>query len=245
MRPVRRPLIGIAVAALLATLALGASTAMAFHIPGAFYVGTHSDGGAVSFRVSADGSQVIGFRVEDYETEFCDVDFVRHNDGVPIVNNAFSFSSGLLEFAYSGSFPGVQFAQGTYSDTECDTGTLTWAARTSASPAGSAECIAAQAPAVEAETALAAAQTKVKRANGKFRRSIRQTKGAKRAVRRTVKGKRNAGVKRRARQRLAGTVRKRSRANQELRRAKRERTQATTSLTQAQAAKTAVCGPGI
>jgi hypothetical protein len=243
MRRAHRPLIGIVAAAALATLTLGASTAMAFHIPGAFYTGTHSDGGTVSFLVSPDGAQVTGFRIEDYETEFCDVDFIRHNAGAPIVNNAFTFSSGLLEFGYSGSFPGVQLAQGTFSDTECETGTLTWTARTTASPAGSAECIAAQAPATEAETALVAAQAEVKRANRKFRRGIRQAKGAKRAIKRAAK--RNAGARRSARRKLRRAVRKRSRANRELRRAKRGRTQATTVLTQAQAAKTAVCGPGI
>lgn len=239
-----RPFVAI-VAAVTMLMVGGASTASAFHIPGALYTGTHSDGGDVSFRVSANGTTAQFFRVEDYETDFCDVDFIMHTAGAPIVNHAFTFSSGLLEISYSGTFPGVQLAQGTFSDTECATGTLTWTARTTASPAGSEECIAAQGPATEAEAAFAAAQSKVTRANKKFRRGIRQAKNAKRAVKRATKKKASTKVKRKTRKRLRRAVRKRTRFSRELRRARNARTQAATVLTQTQAAKTAVCGPGV
>ncbi|HEX5376362.1 MAG TPA: hypothetical protein VFW48_09410, partial [Solirubrobacterales bacterium] len=169
-----RSFTAVVVIATLLMLAGGVSTASAFHIPGATYTGTHSGGGTVSFKVSLDGNSIRNFRVEDYETEFCAVEFIEHGAGASVVNNAFSFSSSLLEFAYSGSFPGIQLAQGTFSDTECDTGTLTWTASTTASPAGSAECIAAQGPATEAEAAFAAARAKVELTNGKFMRSIKQ-----------------------------------------------------------------------
>jgi len=236
----------IAIVAAVAMLMVGgASTASAFHIPGASYVGTHSDGGEVSFRVALDGTTIRSFRVEDYETEFCDVEFIQHTAGAPIVNHAFTFSSGLLEFSYSGTFPGVQVAQGTFNDTECDTGTLTWTARTTASPAGSEECIAAQGPATEAEAAFAAAQSKVTRASKKFRLGVRQAKNAKRAVKRAAKKSASTKVKRKTRKRLRKAVSKRTRFSRELRRARNARTQAATVLTQTQAAKTAVCGPGV
>lgn len=221
----------------------GVSTAAAFHIPGATYIGTHSGGGAVIFDISADGSTVTRFRVENYKTEFCDVAFLQHTGGAPIVNNSFNFSSSILEFGYSGTFPGVQVAQGTFNDTECATGTLTWTARTTASPAGSAECIAAQGPATSAETAFVATQTKVKRANEKLRRTVRQGKNAKRAVKRA--STKDVKIKQKALKRLQVAIRERNRANRELSRAKDARTQAADTLTQAQAAKTAVCGPGV
>lgn len=237
-----RPFIAIAAASIL-LLVGGASTAAAFHIPGATYIGTHSGGGAVIFDVSADGSTVTRFRVEDYKTEFCEVAFIQHTGGTPIVNNSFTFSSGLLEFSYSGTFPGVQLAQGTFNDTECETGTLTWTARTTASPAGSAECISAQGPAGQAEAALAAAQAKVKGANEKLRRSVRQTSNAKRAVKRAAK--KDAQAKRKALKKLRKSLRERNRAKRKLRQAQQGRTQAAATLAQAQAAKTAVCGPGV
>ncbi|HWM55141.1 MAG TPA: hypothetical protein VNO20_07125 [Solirubrobacterales bacterium] len=220
----------------------GVSTAGAFHIPSATYIGTHSGGGAVIFDVSADGSAVTRFRVENYKTEFCDV-AVFELPGAPIVNNSFSFSSAALKFSYSGTFPGVQLAQGTFNDTECATGTLTWTARTTASPAGSAECISAQGPATEAEAALVAAQAKVKRANEKLRRGVRQVKNAQRAVKRAAT--KDAEAKRKALASLRVAIRARTRANRELRQAKNGRTQAAKTLAQAQAAKTAVCGPGV
>jgi hypothetical protein len=237
---VYRPFIAIVAASLL-LLVGGASTAAAFHIPGATYIGTHSGGGAVIFDVSADGSTVTRFRVENYHTEFCDVAFLEHPGGTPIVNNSFSFSSSFLAFGYSGTFPGVQVAQGTFIDTECATGTLTWTARTTASPAGSAECISAQGPATEAEAALVAAQGKVKQANEKLRRGVRQAKNAKRAVKRAATDK----AKAKAQEKLRIAIRERARANRALGRAKAGRTQAAATLTQAQVAKTAVCGPGV
>lgn len=234
----------IAVAAATFLLVGGASTASAFHIPNAQYVGTHSAGGAVSFRVSIDGSSIRNFRVEDYETEFCDVEFVEHGAGAPIVNNAFAFNSELLEVSYSGTFPGVQLAQGTFTDDFCESGTLTWSATTTASPAGSAECIAAQGPAAEAAAAYAAAQAKVRQTNAKLRRNTRQVNNARRALRQAVKKKVKAQV-RKAQSRLRSAVKQRTRTSRELRRAKAASTQAAAVLTQAQAAKTAVCGPGV
>ncbi|HEX7293775.1 MAG TPA: hypothetical protein VF259_04455 [Solirubrobacterales bacterium] len=237
-----RPFIAVVMTSFL-FLVGGVSTAGAFHIPGATYVGTHSGGGAVIFDVSADGSSVTRFRVENYHTEFCDVAFIQHTGGAPIVNNSFTFSSGLLEISYSGTFPGVQVAQGTFNDTECATGTLTWTARTTASPAGSAECIAAQGPAAAAEAAFTAAQAKVKRANEKLRRTVRQEKSAKRAVKRA--SKKEAKAKQKALKRLQAAIRERNQANRELNRAKDARAQAAETLAQVQSAKTAVCGPGV
>ncbi len=220
----------------------GVSTASAFHIPGATYIGTHSGGGAVIFDVSADGSTITRFRVENYKTEFCDV-AVFELPGAPIVNNSFSFSSAALKFSYSGTFPGVQLAQGTFNDTECATGTLTWTARTTASPAGSAECISAQGPAAAAEAAFAAAQAKVKVANEKLRRSVRQASNAKGAVKRAAKN--DAQAKQKAQKKLRKALRERNRAKRGLRQAQQGLTQAAATLAQAQAAKTAVCGPGV
>jgi hypothetical protein len=239
-----KPLIAV-VAATTLLLVGGASTASAFQIPSAQYTGTHSAGGAVSFRVSHDGNAIREFRIENYQTEFCDVEFVQHLGSAPIVNNAFSFASVAEEFSYSGTFPGVQLAQGTFTDDECATGPLTWSASTTASPAGSAVCIAAQGPATEAEAAYAAAQAKVAQANAKLKRNVKQVNNAKRAVKRAVKKKAKPRVKRKAQNRLRAAIKQRTRTNGELRRAKAANTQAAAAMAQAQAAKTAVCGPGV
>lgn len=236
-----RRVTAVVAAVTLVMLVGGGSTATAFHIPGAIYTGTHSEGGDVSFRVSLDGTAIRSFRVEDYETELCDVEFVQHTAGTAIVNHSFGFSSGVLELGYTGVFPGVQVAQGTFSDTECDTGALTWTARTTASPAGSEECVAAQGPATEAEAAYAAAQAKFKRAKTKFRRGVQGAKKAKRLLKRAAK--KDARAKRKAKNGLRRAVRKRARYNRGLRQARSGRTQAATVLTQAQAARSAVCDP--
>jgi hypothetical protein len=239
-------------AVVVASLFVGGSTAAAFHIPGATYVGTHSGGGAVSFTVSPSGLAVRNFRVENYETEFCLVDSLQHVDSAPIVNNAFTGGSTILETRYTGSFPSVQFAQGTFVDDECETGTLTWTARTTASPAGSAECIAAQAPVIDAEAQLAAAQAGASKAAAAVKGAVRRVKNARQTLKRTTRKARKARgtrsarkavrAKRRAGRGLRVAARKRGREMGDLKRAKAGSAQSEVVLQQLQAAKTAVCG---
>lgn len=228
------------VASVLALSAALASSAAAFHIPGATYTGTLSGGGAVILDVSPGGTAVTRFRVENYPTPFCGtVGFLQQTGNIPIVNNSFSGGSSFFEFSYTGSFSGVQLAQGTFTDDECGTGTLTWTARTTASPAGSAECVAAQAPVSAAEAQAAAASAQVTKAKTALRNAVRQARQAKKAVKRAA----TAAAKRKARKRLRKASRKRAAASRQLSQAKAQRTQAQAALQQALAARAAVCEP--
>lgn len=164
--------------------------AAAFHIPGATYTGTHAAGGTVSFTLSADGSGLTSFTVGGpVPGNICTfggstVTFVQP---LPIVNHAFNSSSGTTTL--NGSFPGVQQASGsfrikTFPPFSCDSGTVSWTARTSASPAASEEC-------KNATAAVNDASAKLKIAQGKLRKAAKAVKKAK-----------TPGAKKRARSRL-------------------------------------------
>jgi hypothetical protein len=148
-----------------------ASPAAAFHIPGATYDGTHAGGGTVSFTVTADGSGLSSFTVGGpVQGNICTfggstVTFVQP---LPIVNHAFNSSSGTTTL--NGTFPGVQQASGsfrikTFPPFSCDSGTVTWTARTTASPAGSEECKNATAAVDNASRQEAKAKGKLKKAS--------------------------------------------------------------------------------
>ena len=128
----------------LALAALPAS-AQALHIPGATYTGTFSGGGTVDFSVTPTGDAVTGFHVANASGQGCTILEATAGGQTPIVNHAFNVTSSLFNF--SGKFNDVQGAVGTFGTNQaagCSTGTLNWTATTSASPAGSEECIDAK-----------------------------------------------------------------------------------------------------
>jgi hypothetical protein len=114
-------------------LILGVSSARADHIPGAFYTGTHSGGGTVEFSVSADGRSITGFTIT-YPPGTCRFPKAFAS---PTPISGHSFSGGLNALSWTGSFTGVQTASGTFTVVpnypDC-LGTVSWTARTTASP---------------------------------------------------------------------------------------------------------------
>jgi hypothetical protein len=141
---------------------INASPASAHHIKGATYTGTHSGGGAVSFTVTGDGSGISSVTATNVPAGSCTFEesTTQYATPLPIQNHAFSDTTPPMSF--SGSFPGVQAAQGTVRITSfnppCDSGDLTWNATTTASPAGSEEC-------EEAKQAVKKAKKAVKKAD--------------------------------------------------------------------------------
>lgn len=156
---------------------VSASPAAAFHIPWTTYSGTHAGGGTVTLTLTADGSGVWNFIIGGPvagDTCTFSGSTIAFTQPLPIVNHAFSFSSGTTTL--NGSFPGVQqasgsFRLGTFSPFSCDSGTVSWTARTSASPAGSEECKSATA-------AVDSAKAKLKAARGNLRKAERAFKKA-------------------------------------------------------------------
>jgi hypothetical protein len=128
-----------ALAALTILVLALAAPAAADPIGGATYAGTHSDGGRIELTLNADGTRVVSYRAD-----------IQHGDcrivaqGVPgdwpgadIVNGAFEYR--LYDAViFRGSFSDRLNASGTlYVDSNstppCNTGTLTWTAKTTAS----------------------------------------------------------------------------------------------------------------
>jgi hypothetical protein len=133
VRGIRRRLGRLATLSLILGLMLGASSARADHIAGAVYTGTHSGGGTVEFVVSADGGTVTGFKLT-YPPGTCRFPSAF---AAPTPISGHSFAGGLNALSWSGSFTGVQSASGTFTVApnypDC-LGTVTWTARTTASP---------------------------------------------------------------------------------------------------------------
>jgi predicted Zn-dependent peptidase len=165
-----------------------AVAAQAFHIPGAPYTGSHSasssllgpppppppppptpppctpgGGAAVELVVSPDGLSVTCIRINNVPGSSCTINFSQTGN-IPISNHSFSFSGG--GDVWSGSFQSVRSAQGTYRSTSgCITPTVNWTATTNASPAGTEECLNANAAVASAEQAVKKAKKKVKKAD--------------------------------------------------------------------------------
>lgn len=151
--------------------------AAAFHIPGATYNGTHAGGGTVSFTLTPDGSGLSNFAIGGpVQGNICtfsgsSVNFVQP---LPIINHAFNSSSGTTTL--SGSFGGVQQAGGsfrikTFPPFACDSGTVTWTARTTASPAASEECRNATAAVDDLSQRVQKAKNKVRKARKAVKRA--------------------------------------------------------------------------
>ena len=162
----RWPRVLWAVASVALVAGLIVSSAQAFHIAGATYTGTHSKGGTVEFRVSADGRLIEQVRLTSLPgaSGSCTVEEVSWQANAPIENHAFDELSPGYD-RLRGSFTGAQKAEGTFfTGTGCLTGTLSWSATTTASPAGTEECRDAQAAVDDALAAVKQAKKQVKQA---------------------------------------------------------------------------------
>jgi hypothetical protein len=196
----------------IASVLLAASPAAAFHIPSATYSGTHTGGGTVSFQVSADGSQIASWTVRNVPgTPSC---FWTEASPappftIPIVNQAFddSYSDGSF---FRGTFDAVRSASGTLRLNDpsgpCDTGTVSWKATTTASPAGSQECVAATAALKKATKAFKKAKKALKKAKKAQRKasSPRATKRVKKAKKKYAKAKKKYGKAKKAKRAVCG-----------------------------------------
>ena len=186
VRSPRKGRLAIGVAAVTLASAAFAASAQAFHIPGATYAGTHSGGGSVSLNVSPDGSAVTRFAATAIPAPVGQCD-VTTTGSIPIIDHRFS-AGGF--FSFSGSFPGVQSAQGTFSlsGPPCGSaGPFSWTAATPASPSGSEEC-------QDARQDLRRAKKKVKKAKKALRQADTEAeeRKAKKKLRKAKKKKRRA-----------------------------------------------------
>lgn len=133
----KRRLVLLALGIVAAMAALTAS-AMASNVSHpATYTGTVSGGGTVEFDVSADGTAVTRFALNEAAVPPCGTVSGQATGSIPIVNDSFSNSSGVVHF--SGSFPAIQQAQGTLSFHlsgfgGCDSQDVAWTATTTTPP---------------------------------------------------------------------------------------------------------------
>lgn len=125
---------------------LGAIAALAALVPSALasnlsypatYTGSAAMGGTVEFDVSADGTAVTRFALKDVSMPPCGTVSGQTTGSIPIVNDSFSNSSGLVRF--SGTFPAIQQAQGTVSFhfsgfPSCNSQDVAWTASTPTPP---------------------------------------------------------------------------------------------------------------
>ena len=124
-------------------LAVAAAPARADHVAGATYYGTHSAGGTIELTLSADGKRVESYVARTIQGDTCS--FVAEGDvgdwpGAAISDEAFEYRlyDAIL---FRGSFRDRLTATGTLrlynraTDVKpaCDTGTVTWTAKTTPS----------------------------------------------------------------------------------------------------------------
>ncbi len=115
----------------------------ASHIAGVYYAGSHSGGGSVVFKVSADETRVSAFTIlnDVPGPATCNVGTISGQEGVflgiPITDHAFTYRTSSVR--WSGSFPAPGSAEGTLSFHDqiiipglpplvCDSSIFTWTA---------------------------------------------------------------------------------------------------------------------
>lgn len=118
--------------------AIGAPAALASHVPGGFYRGTHSNGGEVTMQLTADGNLQF-FRAADLRLGGSCPPSIGINipQGFPITNHQLNLIGSTL--SVSATFPTVTTARGTMK-LSCSSVTLNWTAtlvRTGAAPPAS------------------------------------------------------------------------------------------------------------
>jgi hypothetical protein len=127
--PMKRLLAALTFFAVLLAVLAAAAPASNVLFP-AVYKGTPATGGTMEFEVSADGTEVIRFALTKVPVPPCATITGETPRKVPIVNDSFSNSLGLLHF--SGSFPALGQAQGTLSfhrkEGLCDSEEVSWTA---------------------------------------------------------------------------------------------------------------------
>jgi hypothetical protein len=173
-----------------AVVALGiAAPASAYHIPGATYEGTHSEGGRVSFTITDDGDGISSFSAYGpIQGNSCTFGSggqpatTTYTVPLPIEDHSFSDTRG--PFFKEGTFTGVQQAEGTLQVTttggfRCESRQLTWSATTTASPARSEECRRARSAVRRARSAVRRARTP--RAKRRARARLRRAQARERA----------------------------------------------------------------
>jgi hypothetical protein len=110
--------------------ALPAAASAANVIYPATYTGTAATGGTVEFDVSADGTEIIRFALTKVPLPPCGTLTGQTPRKVPIINDSFSNTMGLMHF--SGSFLTGGQAQGSMSfhrkDGTCDSQEVSWTA---------------------------------------------------------------------------------------------------------------------
>lgn len=130
----------------LALLTLGIAAAMAALVASAMasnvshpatYAGTAASGGTVEFDVAPDGSAVTRFALNEVSVPPCGTVSGQTTGSIPIVNDSFSSSSGVVHF--SGTFSAIQQAVGTLSFhlsgfSGCDSQDVSWTATTPTPP---------------------------------------------------------------------------------------------------------------
>jgi hypothetical protein len=167
---------------------VAALPAQAYHIPGATYEGTHSQGGRVSFTVTSDGEGLSSFSAYGpIRGSTCTFGSsgepitTTYVQPLPIVDH--TFEDTTQPFFSNGSFREVQGADGTFrartTSPSCDTGELTWNASTTASPARSEECRRARAARRRAQRAVRRARSR--RARRRAQQRLRRARRTERA----------------------------------------------------------------
>lgn len=169
----------LALVAGVAVYVLSIAPASAFHIPGATYSGTHSQGGSFELTVSPDGAAVTRISATNISTGPCTLTSLTTTGSIPIINHAFNATLGPGS-SVSGSFGAVRQATGTLTvsgppGSGCGSATVNWNVATTASPAGSEECIAANNAVADANAAVKTRKQAVKRAKKAVRRADTQT----------------------------------------------------------------------
>jgi hypothetical protein len=116
-------------------------------VPGATYTGTGTDGAAVTFSVSSDGTLLISYQITGVEGDTCELnaggDAGGAWPGTPIVNNSFDYKF-YDDVVFDGTFTGPQTASGTFylhNDAfgrakACSSPTVQWTANTKSKPVG-------------------------------------------------------------------------------------------------------------
>jgi hypothetical protein len=104
----------------------------------ATYSGTATSGGTVQFDISADGTAVTRFEVNEVATS-CGTVSGTTTGSIPIAGDAFSFGTSSSTLRFGGSFPAPQQAQGTLAvhygfPLNCTSDEVAWTASTPTPP---------------------------------------------------------------------------------------------------------------
>lgn len=180
----------VLVVALVTVVSLaGAAPASGYHIAGATYTGTHSQGGTVRLSVSSDGKRVTRFKATNIQGDTCTVDSSETTfapgRGPEIEGHFVSHISNGGGFNFDGPFHRKKAVRGNFFydsgfsafGPSCQSiGDVTWRARTTASAARTAECRKAKRAVRRARKALGNASGNKAKARKKLRKAKKRRK---------------------------------------------------------------------